>query len=313
MKVKAPTELIDHLLYHSYPQIPKITHKERRDIEMSPLFLAIKQRDIVLLKKLIELGHNKGQLEFMVTTSCNGVPPVFFALLRMEKLLDQAKKLQRGEKVIVNEKEKVMDLASLQKQLIDLQEISDYLINYDAEIVTQADEEKKQEPKPGERPKPKVDIVYLRKLYNAEIYPGITILWKTMQLANYSVATQLLDSGLACVDYQMESTGETCLIKALVEDVAQDNSVSINNEKDREEIIRFLIEDGEDWWADPTMKDANGHDCFHHSSALALKNKIQDYMEMFKESIDENEGRDSQLQKDTRPAPFVQKAREAIE
>lgn len=57
MKVKAPTNLIDHLLYHSYPQIPKITHPQRRDIEMSPLFLAIKQRDIPLLKKLVELGH----------------------------------------------------------------------------------------------------------------------------------------------------------------------------------------------------------------------------------------------------------------
>ena len=45
-------------------------------------------------------------------------------------------------------------------------------------------------------------------------------------------------------------------MKALMEDVNTDNSVSINNEKDREEIIRFLIEDGEDWWAEPEMKDA---------------------------------------------------------
>ena len=36
-------------------------------------------------------------------------------------------------------------------------------------------------------------------------------------------------------------------------------------------------------------------------------------MEMFKDSIDENQGRDSQLQKDTRPPPFILKAREAIE
>lgn len=57
MKLKAPKDLIDHLLYHSYPQVPQINHKERRELEMSPLFLAIKMKDIELLKKLVDLGH----------------------------------------------------------------------------------------------------------------------------------------------------------------------------------------------------------------------------------------------------------------
>jgi len=55
--------------------------------------------------------------------------------------------------------------------------------------------------KPGERAKPVADLVYLRSLYNAEIHPGINMLWKTMQLANYSVATMMLDYGLGSVDH----------------------------------------------------------------------------------------------------------------
>jgi len=51
----------------------------------------------------------------------------------------------------------------------------------------------------------------------------------------------------------MSGTGETCLIKALIENVKNSESVCINNEKDREEIIRFLLEDGEEWWADPNV------------------------------------------------------------
>ena len=63
----------------------------------------------------------------------------------------------------------------------------------------------------------------------------------------------------------MQTTGETCLIKALMEDVTTDDSVCINNEKDREEIIRFLLEDGEEWWADPEVEDAEGNNSYFHS------------------------------------------------
>jgi len=110
MKLKAPTELIDHLLYGSYPQVPKINHKERQSLDMSPLFCAIFQRDITLLKKLVTLGHEKNQLEFMVTTTCNGFPPAFYTLMRMGKLLDQAQKLAKGIPIIANGKEKTMSM-----------------------------------------------------------------------------------------------------------------------------------------------------------------------------------------------------------
>jgi hypothetical protein len=32
----------------------------------------------------------------------------------------------------------------------------------------------------------------------------------------------------------------------------------INSEKDRKEIIRFLLEEGEEWWADVNITDASG-------------------------------------------------------
>lgn len=97
MRVKASSELIDQLLYNSYPQVPKVNHAKRKDIEMSPIFLAIKQRDLPLLTKLVELGKQHNQIKYMVNVTCNGIPPGFYALQRMEKLLDQAMKLARGE------------------------------------------------------------------------------------------------------------------------------------------------------------------------------------------------------------------------
>lgn len=59
IKLKTPVELVDQLLYGSYPQVPIVNHKERKEIEMSPLFLAIFNRDMPLLKKLVELGREK--------------------------------------------------------------------------------------------------------------------------------------------------------------------------------------------------------------------------------------------------------------
>lgn len=135
MKLRAPTELIDHLLYGSYPQVPQINHKERRELEMSPLFLAIFQKDESLLKKLVELGHEKNQFEFMVTATCNGIPPMFFTLLRQEKLLLQAKQIGDGKPIVVNGKEKKMSLKELTTQLAQLQKISEYVIQYDVDIV----------------------------------------------------------------------------------------------------------------------------------------------------------------------------------
>ena len=91
----------------------------------------------------------------------------------------------------------------------------------------------------------------------------------------------------------MATTGETCLIKALLDDVRHNKSVCINNEKDREEIIRFLLEDGEEWWADPYVKDGYLNDSFHYSTESAKKYNIKDYMKEFMDVIEENKDRDS--------------------
>jgi len=138
------------------------------------------------------------------------------------------------------------------------------------------------------------------------------MLWKTMQLANYPVASLLLDHGLGAVDHQMFESGETCLIKALKEDVKKDDSVCVNNEKDREEILRFLLEDGEEWWSDPTLPDRDGHDAFYHSAKLALREDIADYMNDFAEAIEENKGRDSALQRETRPEALKARLGQAL-
>lgn len=91
----------------------------------------------------------------------------------------------------------------------------------------------------------------------------------------------------------MSGTGETCLIKALIENVKNSESVCINNEKDREEIIRFLLEDGEEWWADPNVQDGYLNDAFHYSTQSAKKYNIKDYMKEFMDVIEENKDRDS--------------------
>ena len=41
MRLKAGDAIINHLLYETYPNVPKINHKDRNDIIMSPMFLAI--------------------------------------------------------------------------------------------------------------------------------------------------------------------------------------------------------------------------------------------------------------------------------
>ena len=93
----------------------------------------------------------------------------------------------------MNGKEKKISLPELTTQLTQLQKISEYVIQYDVDLVENGENEKnKAEP---------IDMKYLRSLYNAEIYPEVTILWKTMQLANYPVATLLLDNGLGSVDH----------------------------------------------------------------------------------------------------------------
>ena len=72
----------------------------------------------------------------------------------------------------------------------------------------------------------------------------------------------------------MLKSGDTCLLKALKEEVISETSICINNEKDREEIIKFLLDDGEEWWSDPSVCDGHGQDCFHHSAELALRSNI---------------------------------------
>ena len=64
----------------------------------------------------------------MVTTTCNGITPLFYTLQRMERLLDQAMRQAKGEKVMVNGKEKVLSMAELQGWLQELQVISEYVI-----------------------------------------------------------------------------------------------------------------------------------------------------------------------------------------
>lgn len=39
------------------------------------------------------------------------------------------------------------------------------------------------------------------KLYNTEVEPGITYLFKSIQMANFEVARKLLDSGFIDVNY----------------------------------------------------------------------------------------------------------------
>lgn len=95
----------------------------------------------------------------------------------------------------------------------------------------------------------------------------MTLLWKAMTLSAYPFASLMLDNGIASVDHQMLKTGDTCLLKAIKEDVVADSAVCLNNEKDREYIIRFLLQQGDDWWADPKVRDADGTDCFEHSAA----------------------------------------------
>lgn len=146
--------------------------------------------------------------------------------------------------------------------------MSEYLIQFDVDV-TEFRKEKGI----------KVDQEFLRSQYNIEHEPEITILWKTMQLANYPVASLLLDYGLGTVDYQMKESGETCLLKALKDDIISEASVCINNEVDREEIIRFLLDDGDDWWSDPKMVDSV--DGYQHSAELAMRKHLKDYMQNF--------------------------------
>lgn len=66
------------------------------------------------------------------------------------------------------------------------------------------------------------------------------------------------------------------MLKALKDDIISDASVCINNEVDREEIIRFLLDDGDDWWSDPKMVDSV--DGYQHSAELAMRKHLKDYM-----------------------------------
>lgn len=172
----------------------------------------------------------------------------------------------------------------LTKNLETLAQISEFLINHDIDKV-----EGRIKPNSKNWDESKLNKTYLRTLYNKEIIPEVTLLWKALTLSAYPIASLILDSGIASVDNQMLKSGDTCLLKAIKEDVGTDSSACMNNERDREYIIRFLLDQGEEWWADPTVRDADGTDCFEHSTAQAKRLKIKDYMKVFKSMIDDNE------------------------
>lgn len=98
----------------------------------------------------------------------------------------------------------------------------------------------------------------------------------------------------------MES-GETCFIKALKAKVGKNIESLINNEKDRKQILRFLLEEGEEWWADVNITDASGRDAFQHSSQQAKTNQGVDYCALFEDLIYDNDVEYSPLMQQIKP------------
>lgn len=93
-----------------------------------------------------------------------------------------------------------MSMEELTKSLKEMQLISEYLIQFDADIVMEAQSVQEDEDQHIQL-KQTPEMEYLRNLYDSEIYPGTTILWKAMQVANFTVGSILLDNGLASVNY----------------------------------------------------------------------------------------------------------------
>ena len=81
-------------------------------------------------------------------------------------------------------------------------------------------------------------------------------------MTDYGFTNNFLETGFISVDYQMAETGNTVLMKTILENVQSDDSLCINNETDRKEIIRFLCEDGEEWFADvKKIRNRDGKNC----------------------------------------------------
>ena len=141
-----------------------------------------------------------------------------------------------------------------------LQRMSEFLIEVDIDLVSKLPLPKRHEAQQLQR-----------EFYDREVLPEINLLWKALQLSNFSVALMLIDSGLASIDHQMVRSGETCLIKALKVDTATSDDACINNEKDRDDIIKFLLSEPDECWAMPNVRDANAKSAYAWADVLAKK------------------------------------------
>ena len=93
--------------------------------------------------------------------------------------------------------------------------------------------------------------------------------------------------------------------KAVKVDVKKNEDACINNEIDREDVIRFLLSEPEDCWAVPNVRDGKGKTIFYYAKQLSKKTDPSvDYMEKYVDFIEENEDRESGLQDETRPPPW---------
>ena len=54
---------------------------------MSPIFYCILTWDLDKLEELINLGVKSGEIKFLITSTCNGMPPAYYCLLKMQQLL----------------------------------------------------------------------------------------------------------------------------------------------------------------------------------------------------------------------------------
>lgn len=212
-------------------------------VVLEPLFFSIYNNDQKHIRLLCKQQMKLGQMEAAVLTQQEEVDAIFYTLARMQD------RLENTEQHLGFFDQNQQELEAIVQQL---ENIAIFFIELDQEV---------KDPK-------KV----IREAYSREIRPGMTILWKCLELNQIRLAQKLLEptangqGPLVNINYQMKETGETVLLKVLKEAQNPNASAAFKNEDTLSMMITMLMDDGN---PDLYLKDKTGKSVIDYADGLS--------------------------------------------
>jgi hypothetical protein len=140
----------------------------------------------------------------------------------------------------------------------------------------------------------------LEPVYNREIRPGVTLLWKCVQLDLVPLIERLLRPGirgqapLVKINHKTAGDGTTVLMKLLREDLEKLNCAGLLSESIRENIVDILMQ----YSPDLSLKDGTGRNALNHSADASVAQGIDDYLIKYRHQLVEKEKREAAEQEE---------------